>query len=77
MTLSVLANRQTLPPEALRLGAQMAFVCRVNGRHGLGDGRGWAMQQALQRDAGDPAPEGLNWPDPSADPEAQDGQLVA
>ena len=45
----IYANRQTLPPEALHLGAQMAFVCRVNGWHGLGDGRCMACCMAQPR----------------------------
>ncbi len=71
----IFANKASLPPEALRLGAQMACVCRLNFWHGLGDGRGWALQQALQRDAGDDPPDGMSWPDPAADPEPNQAQL--
>ncbi len=70
------ANRQALPPEALRLGAQCAFICRINHWHGLGDGRGWALQQALQRDAGDPPNAGAPWPDPVADPEPDSNRAI-
>lgn len=64
------AERANLPLEGKRLGAQVAFLCRVHGFHGLGSGRGWAIQQAMQRDAGDPPPDGHAWPDPAADPDA-------
>lgn len=67
----IYAARATLPAEALRFGAQAAFLCRSNAWHGLGDGRGWAIQQALQRDAGDEAAPGSPWPDPADDPPAQ------
>ena len=65
---TIYAAKATLPADVLRFGAQAAFICRTHRWNGLGDGRGWALQQALQRDAGDAAPEGSSWPDPSADP---------
>ena len=67
----VYANRASLPAEVQRFGAQAAFLCRSNSWYGLGEGRGWAIQQALQRDAGDEASPGSAWPDPAADPPSQ------
>lgn len=65
----VFANREDCNAEALRLGAQCAFICRMNGFSTLGSDRGWKVQQALQREAGDTAAEGSTWPDPAADPD--------
>lgn len=36
-------------------------------------GRGTAMRYAMQRDLGEPAPEGRSWPEPSEDPEIAPG----
>ena len=68
------ANRAALPPEAQRFGAGCAFLC---GWHGFIDqAEAFAMQAALQRDAGDDPPTGLSWPDPSTDLPAGEGWTV-
>jgi hypothetical protein len=63
------ANRADINDDAHRLGAQCAFMCRMNGFSTLGGERGWAVQQALQREAGDEPPAGAAWPDPGDDPD--------
>ena len=60
----IYAQRDRLPAEVLSFGAACAYLCRVHNWHGLGEGRGWAMQQTLQRAAGDPPPAGAPWPAP-------------
>lgn len=40
-------------------------------------GRGVAMQRAMQRELGEPAPPGMPWPEPGEDPETAPGYAPA
>ncbi len=76
LTELVYANREGLAPELLRFGAGCAYLCRVHRWHGLGEGRGWQIQQALQRAAGDAPPQGSPWAAPANDPAPADGFFI-
>lgn len=67
------AHRGALSNKASRaLLAQLAIFCGSKGWHGLGGGRGFAIAEAAQRDMGEPAPPGREWPSPESDPPAHE-----
>lgn len=73
----VFANKAALNADAKRLGAQCAYMGRMEGWAVLDPTRALGIQQALQREVGDSAPLGGSWPDPSTDPEVQPGWVVS
>lgn len=65
------AHRADLSNQASRqLLAQLATFCGANGWHGFGDGRGFAVADAMRRELGEEPPAGAEWRAPEDDPPA-------
>lgn len=63
------ASKDSLDNPAREVCAKLAFFATTNSWHGLTtDNRGGRIVQAMQRDMGEEAPEGMPWPDAETDP---------
>lgn len=66
---SLYTHADYLSDDGKLLCAGLMTFATMNGWHGLTeDNRGPRIAQAMQRDAGEAAPMGMNWPDPETDP---------
>ncbi|THD35720.1 MAG: hypothetical protein E7773_10255 [Sphingomonas sp.] len=62
-------DADSVGPELMQIAAAALCVFAVSGFLVIGkDGTAARMRLALLRDAGEPAPEGMAWPDPENDP---------
>lgn len=62
-------DEDTVGPELMQIAAGALVVFANSGFYDIGkDGTAARMALALLRDSGEPAPEGMAWPDPESDP---------
>jgi hypothetical protein len=74
---SLYTHADYLSAEGKLLCAGLLTFATINGWHGLpNDNRGPRIAQAMQRDAGETPPLGMNWPDPETDPVAKAPTVV-
>jgi len=66
------ANRDQIDDDATELAGGLIQYATLNAWHGLADdARGDRIVQAIRRDLGEPAPNGVEWPDAASDPQPQ------